>query len=156
MLCLVPLILFTGMGGIARALPIMRTWVVMMAASLVTYSLDPQSLAMPYHTYFLIDLLAGLAIAAPQSGLAQRIIAAGFVIMAVFDAGAAFINADGLGLFDTIMRILGWAMWLVLLVWGAHDAGRGIVAYFGGGGADAACPADRQTARQRASGIVEP
>jgi len=156
MLCLVPLILFSGLGGMTQALPIMRTWAVMMAASLITYALDPQALAMPYHTYFLIDFMAGVAIAAPQSGLAQRIIATVFAIMAVFDASAAFINADGLGFFDTLMRILGWAMWAVLLTWGAHDVGRGVIAHFGSGRADPACPANHKAARSRASGIIEP
>jgi len=156
MLCVVPLILFTGVGGIRGMVPILRTWAVMMASSLITYALDPQAMAMPYHTYFLIDFMAGIAIAAPQSGIEQRLIAAGFGIMATIDAGAALIHADGLGYFDTLMRILGWAMWAVLLWWGARDAGRGIVAYFGGGGTDTASPANHEAARSRASGIVEP
>jgi len=156
MLWIVPLILFAGLGGIAKLALIGRTWAAMMAASLITYTMHPIASDMPFSTYFLIDLLAGIAIAAPRSGFEQRAIAALFFVMAIIDAAAAWQRADGLGIFDTTSRILGWAMWLVLLAWGARDAGRGVVAYSAGGGTDTASPANHEAARSRASGIVVP
>jgi len=156
MLWIVPLILFAGLGGISKLALIGRTWAAMMAASLITYTMHPIASDMPFSTYFLIDLLAGIAIAAPRSGIEQRAIAALFFVMAIIDAAAAWQRADGLGIFDTTSRILGWAMWFVLLAWGVRDAGRGLVAYFAGGGATAAHSPDHKATGQRASGIVEP
>jgi len=156
MLCLVPLILFTGVGGIRGMAAILRTWAVVMAASLLTYALDPQALAMPYNVYFMIDLLAGVVIAVPRSGLEQRAIAALFCMMALIDAAAAWQHAGGLGIFNTAMSILGWTMWFILLAWGVRDAGRGLVAYFTGGGAAVPVVPDHKAVGQRASGIIEP
>lgn len=156
MLWIVPLILFAGLGGIAKLALIGRTWAAMMAASLITYTMHPIASDMPFSTYFLIDLLAGIAIAAPRSGIEQRAIAALFFVMAIIDAAAAWQRADGLGIFDTTSRILGWAMWFVLLAWGARDAGRGVVAYFAGGGVDTAVVAHHEAAGPRTGGVIEP
>lgn len=134
MLCVLPLLLFSGIGsGSWRAYwhgiePKLRCWSVIMAASAATYSIDPVRGAVPFFTYICIDFVAGVACAARPFLLFQRLIVLLFAMMVVTSGIAAGAGSDGAGLYQSTMLILGIAMWAILLWWSGQDAGRGLVA----------------------------
>lgn len=162
MLCIVPLLLASSISGagwhvwLRTTEPKMRAWGAMFLASMATYALDPVAGHIPYFTYVCIDFLAGLAVLASPSGLASRAIGALFLLMVMIDSVAGYQGSDGTGFYQSTMLFLGWAMWAILLVWGAHDAGKSLAAYFRGDSSAPHVGAHIAASRQRSAGVIEP
>jgi len=162
MLCIVPLLLASGMSGAGwrawwhRTEPKMRAWAAMFLASLATYALDPQAAHVPFVTYACIDFLAGLAVLASPSGLYSRALGTLFLVMMLMDLMAGYQGQDGAGSYQSTMLFLGWAMWAILLAWGAHDAGKSLAAYYRGGSSAPHVGAHIAASRQRSAGVIEP
>ncbi len=151
MFSIAPLVLASGVGGASfwRAVePKARCWAVMLAASLATFALDPITGAVPFLVYACIDFLACIAVSARRYYLPQRAIAGGFLAMLLLDIVAYASGHDGTGWFQTASLILGYAMWAILLLWSARDAGRGLGDYLWGGGGDLSVAADMARDRQ--------
>jgi len=162
MFCIAPLLLASSISGASwrvwwRATePKLRAWVAMFLASVATFVLSPSADHMPFAAYVCIDFLAGLAVLASPSGIYSRAIGVLFLLMVMIDAGAGYRGSDGMGLYQTTMLFLGWAMWAVLLVWGAHDAGKSLAAYYRGDSSAPPVGAHLASARQGSTGVIEP
>ena len=162
MLCIAPLVLASGISGAGWRLwwrqtePKLRCWLAMFAASLATYALDPQACHVPFATYACIDFLAGMAVLASPSGIYSRAIGSLFLVMFLGDVMAGYEGLDGSGFYQSTMLFLGWAMWVILLIWGTHDAGKSLAAYFRGGGSAPVVGAHIASTRQRSAGVIEP
>lgn len=161
MLCTVPLVLAASISGAGWRLwwrqtePKVRCWLAMMLASFTAYALQPVEGHMPWLAYIAIDLLAGLAVLASPSGLASRAIGSLFLAMVIIDSVAGFRGSDGTGLYQSTMLFLGWAMWAILMGWGAHDAGKSLAAYFRGDSSTPPVGAHIAASRSRSDGVAK-
>ena len=162
MLCIVPLLLLSSINGAGWRVwwrstePKLRAWVAMFMASVATFVISPTVGHIPFAAYVCIDLLAGLAVLASPSGLASRAIGSLFLAMVIIDAGAGYAGSDGTGFYQTAMLILGWAMWAILMGWGAHDAGKSLAAYYRGDSSAPIAGSHIAANRQRPTGVIEP
>lgn len=162
MLCIAPLLLVSSISGAGWRVwwrstePKMRAWGAMFLASLASYALNPQAGHVPFLTYACIDFLAGMAVLASPSGFASRAIGSLFLVMLIFDFMAGYRGLDGTGFYQSAMLFLGWAMWAILMGWGAHDAGKSLAAYFRGDSSAPHVGAHIAASRQRPTGVIEP
>lgn len=135
MLYAVPFILFSGLGGTGtqRLLliePKARTWVAMICGSLVAREIYAPVNAMPFAVYIAIDLLSALAVLSRPKLMGNQVIGALFGLMIVSHIVAALFGLAGDGAYRWSNIIIGWAQWLVLLIWSQADAGDAVVRYF--------------------------
>ncbi|CAB4137409.1 hypothetical protein UFOVP319_30 [uncultured Caudovirales phage] len=162
MLCIVPLVLASSISGAGWRIwwrqtgPKVRCWLAMILASFTAYALQPIEGHMPFAAYICIDLLAGLAVLASPSGIASRAIGSLFLVMVIIDSGAGYAGSDGTGFYQSAMLILGWAMWAILMGWGAHDAGKSLAAYFRGDSSAPVAEPYFAASRPRPDGVIEP
>jgi len=162
MICIAPLLLLSSASGAGfrvwahRTGPKVRCWLAAFLASFAAYALHPVQGDMPWLAYIAIDTLAGLAAVASPSGIASRLIGLLFFVMILCEAAAGSAGSDGAGNYQATMLFLGWAMWAILLLWGAHDAWKSLAAYYRGGSSAPHVGAHIAASRQRSAGVIEP
>jgi hypothetical protein len=162
MLCIAPLLLASSISGAGWRIwwqqtePKVRCWLAMTCASFAAYALLPVEGHMPFLAYVCIDFLAGMAVLASPSGIASRAIGGLFLLMVMIDAVAGYQGSGGTGNYHTAMLFLGWAMWAILMGWGAHDAGKSLAAYYRGDSSAPDAGSHIAANRQRSTGVIEP
>ena len=110
------------MGGKNR----LRTWLVLMGASLVANLLP--IMAVPW--YVPLDAVAGAIVMRHPAGCAQRAIGALFALMVIYSVG--FILADNPAGADTYLdaqTLMGWVQFGCLLAWGLTNVGKALVGW---------------------------
>jgi len=121
---LLPIVLFLGQWDGAK----LRVWLVMLAAWLAGMSaVHWSSNATPVLAWVIIDIVAAFAVLKRPSGLAQKLIGCTFVMMIAWHSGFSLSGHGDVDLYINFQSVLGWAQWLILLLWGVVDAGK----YFG-------------------------
>ena len=118
---LLPLVLFLGHWDGAK----LRVWLVMMAAWLagmfaVNWSGDPT----PVLAWVIVDIVSAFLVLSRPCGIAQKLIGCTFAMMIAWHSGFALSGHDSVDLYINFQSILGWVQWLILLLWGAVDAGK--------------------------------
>ena len=104
-----------GLSPFMRGRQMLRTWIVLMGASVATYVVhDPVS-------FMAIDAISAAAIMARPSGLPQRAIGALFTLMVLFDLGFYLSPQNGWGLYYSALSVVGWVQWAILAGWAGHD-----------------------------------
>ncbi|MES2904001.1 MAG: hypothetical protein V4696_07435 [Pseudomonadota bacterium] len=135
MFYVLPLLALSSVGnGWGRASePKLRAWAVMLLASAATYVIEPGEAAFKVYAY--IDLIGALAVLSRPRNIANWSVGFIFSAMALVDIYYVFAGGDGVERFVSLQLILGWLQWGLLLLWGTHDAGRGVIHYFSSGSA---------------------
>ena len=133
MLYILPLLALSsvGSGWLGASEPKMRAWAVMMLASAATYIVEPGASAFKLYAY--MDLICALAILSRPRNVFNWGVGFIFASMALIDIYHVYYAADGVAQFISIQLILGWLQWFLLLLWGTHDAGRGVIYHFSSG-----------------------
>ena len=109
-----------------------RTWIALFGAGFVGHLANAQygGTDRLMAAYIVIDLTAAAIVLVRPAGLAQKAIGFCFAVMVLAHIGMVIASVFGPAnpaSYDDLNMRLGWAQFLILLLWSCEDAGKAIV-----------------------------